>query len=435
MAACSTTLGRALARAKPTTLTPFLYQTATLQQCRPAARVLGRRSLASRAPHDDHVPFADGEALPPSVDAAEAARRTTITGPERAAFETLYKAASADGHPHADTPFQPEIDRAADEYDEDDAHEKPSASLDSLFDAVLSGLPPPGQRPAQHKKKRPVENLATLAEKILRPELEEARKRSRKDATAEAARIRAIRQAEKTRVAQLLESAQTDRELWETLDREVFDLIRKLDLDGLKQNNQQQDATTTTGTSSFSTPPTSTAHHASQGPANSDPRILFPNYPYHLTVAANLLRTNFPSSALPLNILSTIKSLGRSSYALGATTLLYRLLIRTAWVQYASYDYIDELLRDMDNGGIETDPETLKLLDDILTEYQDAMAGRLGTNIRSVWSMDQFAEGIKKIRAWRETVAIRLGTSAHHQGPVRRKTGYGDARPVHSHLR
>lgn len=125
-----------------------------------------------------------------------------------------------------------------------------------------------------------------------------------------------------------------------------------------------------------------------------------------------MLRTEFPSSPLPLSILPTIKSLGRSSYALGATTTLYRHLLRTAWIQHSSYTYIDTLLVDMNNGAIEFDADILTLLDSIIKEHEMARSGRLGREMQLVYGMEQFLEGIKKVRQWRSVVAERLGVSS-----------------------
>lgn len=394
------------------TLVPFLYHTATIQQWKPAAYPIARRSASSRSPRDDDdIPFEHGEPLPPAIDDPTPARKTTITGSERQAFEKLYKKfSSAEEHTHDEIPFRHEIDQIADEwYEEDEDGESApaptsasaSASLDSVFDAVLAGLPAPGQEPKHKKVRKPAGNLQTLAENILRPEVEQARRKPKPEALAEAARIKGMREADKTRVQGLLQHAQTDRELWDILEREVFDMLRRLDLDNTTKSIEQQLSTSPTGTSKTSKPV--------KDDRNDLRRVLFPNYPSHLIFATNLLRTKFPSSLLPLSIIPTIKSLGRSSYALGATTTLYNIIIRTVWVQLASYDHLDQLLTDMDNGGIEPDTQTLEILDGILGEYQDAIFGRFGPSLQAVYRMDHYTEGAKKLQTWREVTAKRLG--------------------------
>jgi hypothetical protein len=352
------------------------------------------------------VPFDSDEVLPPSLDSVESGRKTTITGSERAAFEKLYREFSKNERPQDEIPFQHEIDMIADEwYEEDDEKDSGGASLDSVFDRVMAGLPP--QTKSQFKRPgKPVENMKTLAESILKSEIEEAKKKPREEARAEAARIKGIRQEDKARVEKLLDNAQTDRELWEILEREVFDMIRKLDLDGEKPTTGKQ----AKAAKAKAKADTTTDAKTTQTPISKhDTRILFPNFPSHLLHATRLLRQEFPASTLPLSVLPAIKSLGRSSYALGASTSLYNTLVHTAWTQHASYDYINELLTDMDNGGIEFDTNTLALLDNIIADFWAARRGNLGRVVQGVWSMEHFSEGAKKLQTWRNVVFHRLG--------------------------
>ncbi|KAF2477859.1 uncharacterized protein BDR25DRAFT_299628 [Lindgomyces ingoldianus] len=414
-------------------LLPFLYQTATIQQWNPVTSLVSHRFTSSRYRHYDDIPFESSESLPPSIDGSEAARprKTTITSTERAAFQKLYRKVKVESEPDYDIPFvsSSDRDRIFDEYsDEDDNADTAGSDLDSVFDAVLAGIPP-GSSTQRSRPRKPFENLETLAKSILKPEVEEVKGKSREQALEEAARIKSIREEEKKRVVELLDRVQTDREIWEVLQREVFDMIKKLDLDGLNASIapkkkhvkkakpvleaehsgtifESLNPNPTTGIATPLQPP------SRQNVAEIDPRILFPNYPTLLIYAVHLLRRHFPSSPLPLTILPTIKSLGRSSYALGATTALYNLLIRTAWLQHSSYDYIDELLTDMDNGGIEFDLGTLDLLNKILFEYNEVRGGKFGHLIREVWNLEQFHEGARKLDGWRGVARQRLGAWA-----------------------
>ncbi|KAH7115173.1 hypothetical protein B0J11DRAFT_540024 [Dendryphion nanum] len=438
MPICRGTVG-ALSRSRATstfsaskTLVPFLYQTATIQQRKPTVQPIAHRTLSSRSNREDDIPFETTEALPPTIESYfGSSRKTTITGSERAAFEKLYKNFSAEGsQAHEDLPFNHEIDQIADEwYEEDDDKEPGGSSLDAVFDAVLAGIPEGGP------SKKPLdsgEDLHSLAQRIMRPDSEEMKKKaSMKEVAAEVARIKGIRVTERNRVQLALKNSTTDRELWNVLEHEVFGMIKKLDLDGLRQQQAQQQAegmiedvphseTTPKKKSPKNKSSLAVSSSKSNGsPAsnrpidpNSDPRILFPNFPTHLVYAARLYRIYFPASALPFSILPTLKSLGRSSYALGATSPLYNIIIRIAWTQLSSYDYIDQLLIDMENGGIEFDVKTLETLDWILVEDARAHRGTLGQSIANIWRMEQFEEGSEKIRRWRDVVAQRLGVWA-----------------------
>jgi hypothetical protein len=382
------------------TLVPFLYQTATIQQWKPAAQPIARRNVSSRTSPDDDIPFENAEGLSPAVDTAapepEPSRKKTITGPERAAFEKLYQRAKAEEIPHNGLPFKHEVDQIADEWYEEDDDTKDASSIDKVFDSVLSGgMTTPSVVSRQKKVKKPREDLQSLAESILKPEIDAAKNKRREEAAAQVEKIRNLREEDKARVTALLEKSGTDRELWDILEREVFYPVRKMNLDGLN--------------GSIKIPITTKASSTASTFAAHDRRIVFPNFPTHLITAAQLLRDQFPSSPLLLTILPTLKSLGRSSYALGATTTLYNLLIRTVWVRYSNYDHINELLTDMDNGGIEFDPDTLALLDNILNEYKRGCQGRYGSSLYAMFRMEHFTEGIKRVQIWREEAARRLG--------------------------
>jgi hypothetical protein len=399
MSACSNTI-RALSRVPANkTLLPFLYQTPTIQQWKPAAQHIARRSISRYRPKDEpaaaEVPFETEESLPPALDDAQGPRRTTITGSERAAFEKLYRRFNARGNRQQDKDHEVEIDAIADEYWEPDEEEQPSASLDKIFDeALIKGSVVARERNRsgleQLRSRKPREDLQSMAKHLLertRPVIQKnkAMRPQRKGETSDqAAQLKSLRLRERSRVDDLLTSAKTDRELWETLHSEVFAQVRQLDLDG-------------------------TAPKPKKLKYAPDPKILFSNYPHHLLTALATLRKNFPASPLPLSILPTIKSFGRSSYALGATTALYNQLLRTAWLQQSSYAQIASLLTDMHNGAVEFNADTLTLLDQVLKEHTLARSGQLGKGMQMVYGLDQFNQGIKELTRWRAAVAERVG--------------------------
>lgn len=114
---------------------------------------------------------------------------------------------------------------------------------------------------------------------------------------------------------------------------------------------------------------------------------------------------------------------------MGASTALYNLLLRTAWHQHSSYDLIDELLSDMDNGGVEFDLDTLSTLDSVLSESQSVRRGEMGWAVKTVWSMDVFGEGAKRLQKWRDVIGQRLGVTLEQrarEGKVVRKQEQGE---------
>ncbi|KAJ4346366.1 uncharacterized protein N0V89_010295 [Didymosphaeria variabile] len=416
---------RALTRSRTPSksLAPFLYQTATIQQRNPISRRnASDSSRRSRSEHD--VPF-EGEELPPVINDAKVNRKTTITGSERAAFEKLYKKFNNAEQKEFD---EHELDQIADEYyedDDDNSKDRSPESIDSIFDAVLSGKTPRTDTqfsPVRARSKKSRTDMETLAREILAPE-EEHEKRKKKEAAAQKqVRIRDLRNSEKDRVKALLEAAPTDQALWAVLEKEVFSVIRGMDLENgflarinpksLKSNVQR-----------------AAAGLKSSEISASDPTIVYPNYGYHLLTAAHTLRSNFPASPLMFNILPTIKSLGRSSYALGANTALYKVLIRTAFRQNHSYAQVCSLLQDMDNGGIEYDYGVANLVDEMLDTHHAADKGHYGRGMQAMMRLEFYGEGADKLRAWRSAIRRRLGDFAEEKkerGHLIRKTGRKD---------
>ena len=403
MSLCSCTV-RALSRSRISTsrtLLPFLYQTATIQQWRPATRSIARRNLSSRPNPVDDIPFEDVDGnLPPNIDEAQSARKTTITDTERAAFEKLYKTfnTKGQGRSKGKDGEHEELDQIADEYYEDD-EEGSSNSLDKVFDAVLKGSPrsQDARRDGRRIPPNKTGESARPGKDGIATETSTPKSKLKLAKAAEKERIKKLRLEERERVDRLLKSAQTDQQLWKTLDSEVFDQLRKLDLDAPKSAKKDKSK--------------------AQNPGTLDTRILFPNYPHHLLTAVQTLRTHFPTSPLPLTILSTIRSLGRSSYALGATTQLYRLLLRTAWLQQSSYTLIDTLLTDMETNIVEFDHSILEVIEAVIREHDMARSGRLGREMQMVYGMEMWIEGTRKMRSWKKVVAEKLGVSVR---PVER---------------
>ena len=403
MSACLCSF-RALARSRTSnakTLTPFLYQTATIQQRTSISH--RNASNSSRSPSTDHdVPF-EGEELPPAINDPAADRKTTITGSERAAFQKLYKKFNQAEQKGLN---EDELDQIADEYyedDDDNSKDKSGDSLDSLFDAVLSGkAAQKGPRPPDSAKK-PV-TLESLARNILESGPEDRKRKMKEEAAQKQARIKELRTSEKERVRKLLEAAPTDHELWAVLEAQVFSVIRSMDLDNSKAS----------GSSGRKLKAQALAKTLSKSPSSKadptrDPAVVYRTYSAHLYSAAQTLRTHFPASPLVFNIIPRVKELGRSSYALGASTNLYKTIIRAAFRQNHSYAQICSLLQDMDNGGIEYDYGVLKILDEVLSTHRQATKGQYGRAMQSIMKMDMYEDGLEKLRAWHTVVKKRVG--------------------------
>ncbi|KAI8938797.1 hypothetical protein NX059_004660 [Plenodomus lindquistii] len=416
MSLCSNSL-RAWSRSrvpKSKTLLPFLYQTATIQQCTTATRHDARRSFRSRSNGNDDVPFEDGT-LPPAVE-DEPVRPTTITDTERKAFRKLYQTATRQEQEKGKSGKQHAIvqDEIADEYYEED--EDSPVSLDQVFDDVLKGKPALKARQSPHqsrlqRNKPPPKTAQSTSQK----DPGETQATSPTKAAIKELKLR--RTAELQRFTTLLSTAKTDLDLWALLETHVLTPVRQLDLDGTSKTKADLSATTRLN-----------AKHSKLKFKKSitEPfeenlvkqRILFQNFPHYLIHAVTTLRDAFPSSPLPLSILPAIKALGRSSYALGATTTLYKHLLRTAWLHHSSYATIDALLTDMENSAIEFDADILALLDSIIKEHNMALSGVFGREMLMVYGMEMFGEGVGKIRHWREVLEKRLAPVKSTASPL-----------------
>lgn len=348
------------------TLVPFLYQTPTIQQWHPAVHSQTRRTLATSPNHDDKTPTAveEDDVLPPSLEEVKAARHasaksTTMTRSERQAFGKLYKEFNKDARDQ--NLREDDTDMIADEwYEEDDKEQATEENLDELFEAVLAGLPP--------SKEAPKKTEAPAAAAKRKPPTME--KREKKNTGKREEQTKEVK--ERHRIHKLFEAAHTDRELWLTLEREVLDKIRALDLDGVNKNSKEKAPATP--------------------PSVGDTKVLFHNFPLYLTDAAFTLRRNFATSMLPFSIVPTLKGMGRSAYALGASTPLYNLLIRASWKQYGSFDMVNELLTDMNNAGLEYSERTIGIFNYIQSEYRLARMRRIGVPLGNVYG----AEAVKE---------------------------------------
>lgn len=350
------------------------------------------------------MPF-EGEELPPAIDNPAANRKTTITGSERAAFEKLYKKFNQAEQKGLN---EDELDQIADEYyedDDDNSKDSSAESLDSLFDAALSGKVAPRSTRSSGVTKKP-ETLETRAKDILhRPEPDEKRRKMKEEAAQKQARIKELRISEKARIRGLLEAAPTDHELWAVLETQVFSVIRSMDLDNSKGSGSSGRKLKAQALAK-----TSPKSHSSKIDPTRDPAIVYPTYSAHLLSAANTLRNHFPASPLVFNIIPRMKELGRSSYALGASANLYKVVIRAAFRQNHSYTQICSLLQDMDNGGIEYDFGVLQLLNEIIVTHREAtIQGHYGRAAQAFLKMDMFAEGLEKLIAWQKVVKRRVG--------------------------
>ncbi|TID21993.1 hypothetical protein E6O75_ATG10786 [Venturia nashicola] len=203
--------------------------------------------------------------------------------------------------------------------------------------------------------------------------------------------------AQKDRIEALLAAANTDVELWNVLETELFSPIQLLDLDKktadfrLMARNRAKKSTETINLF-----------------REDHVAIITYVYPVVLKTALDHLIKRFPASTIPFSILPRIKRIGRTSYILGASTSLYNDIINLTYKTYAGFHRINELLQAFDPAGLEFDERTLKILEGIERTGRRALQGREGVNMKLFWTMGITGDGWREVVTWIPTVRERL---------------------------
>lgn len=359
---------------------PFLYQTRTIQQhAVPKKRwPVPELSALPKTPND-HIPFEQGK-HELALEIPDA--KTTITKKEKEIFKKLFALAEAE------------------------AKAEQGAEAAVVKESAKEPLSPKHQRIRE----------ASVEAQRLHPVGFDATKSQEQQAE---------QQRQFTAVKRLLESAKADVELWSTLETHVFQKIIQLDLDAevgavkanLAAEAEKKNLSKTAKKKKMKDTPAATQPTPARNAFSPNPELatLGTNYPLLLVVAMQQLRTSFPTSQLPFAIVPSIKRIGRSSYALGASTPLYNELISLTWRMYSDFTRIDELLQEMENGGLEFDEQTLNILVGIRVQGNDLRKGKFGANRKALWQMDVMQSGWRKVIAWIPVVREVLVAGAQRE--------------------
>jgi len=370
------------------TLTPFLYQTRTIQG--PGSNIGWQAPVARPEPSSwkrlniDHVPFEGIESVE-DVDSQPRTRPSTITDTEQHQFARLFDMLSSS---HAEQLAM-----------------KPGANSRVDGEAFVARFPEPLRDKA---------TAAILGEQQAREELA---KRLKQDP------LYLKRKSRLQAVEEKLCAAKTDVALWDVLEKEAFAIIGKLNLDG--SDDKPSSPTSSALEQSKSDPAKgkkketkrrkSTSAQADAPPFSkremSTLSLIGPNYPSFLLIALRQLRKSFPTSTLPLSILPTVRALGRTSYVLGASRPLYNELIAYRWLIHSDIGAVGELLEEMESNGIGFDAGTLDIIEDI--ESQSSSIKSKGPAIlQQIWAMDAMRQGLGKLEEWKGLVKQRLEEEA-----------------------
>lgn len=414
---CSHTLLKRTPQPQSPFFLTFLYQTRTIQS--------GRWQLSSDHSRDQTpwIPFeTDSQSTLGQQRPYGHQRQSTITNPEREAFRKLFNMVIKNP-PNQSS----ELAKQSDE-ELRTRCQQPEATeiLENAAKAIRQISPPEAE--ILERFPEPLRYMAAVANQKIQ-EQQRMRRIEEELSVLETEPIVLddpvvkLQEAQHAHVEHLLQAARTDHDLWMVLENHVFSVIRRLDLDGKgvkdsskspnpysnDQNKTTQAAQTIrtpskekeVKTEALKTADTSSNNQTSNETENPEQlAIIGPNYPSFLLIAIRQLRTHFPASNLPFQIIPTIKQLGRSSYILGASTPLYNELIAATWHTWSDFRKIDELLKEMDNSGLEFDENTLNLLHKIRKEGEKALMGKQGEVKRLWWNTEMIRSGWDSVVEW-----------------------------------
>jgi hypothetical protein len=353
-------------------------------------------------------------------------RTSTITKSERAIFEKLFEKALAEPSTQRQSSSQ---ELSSDK--EAELGPKGHDVLDLILQRALKHHSAnSARRDGSKSSSNWLSSLQDLAQNVQSRQAKKGEEESRlgpEQETQFLSKADVIRQREYKRVEKLILEANTDAELWDIMEKEVFTVIRALGL------GEEEPADTRPDASSHEQPATFKDLMAAAPIEPSDHlHILGPNYPSILVLAMRQLRHEFPSSSLPLAVLPAMKALGRDAFVLGASTVLYNELIVFVWQKHADLHAICDLLQEMDNGVVDFDENTLDILDSIMLQVEQASKGRFGPAFKVMWNMDIFRRGAQKLTEWRGVVRTRMEADALRRANERQtdKVMYETALPA-----
>ena len=210
--------------------------------------------------------------------------------------------------------------------------------------------------------------------------------------------------------------------IWNACLAKVFPMIKLLDsslrneklsqhkrVEALARNTPNHASKAGTVKASI-TPSTAESALADLPPSVPPLYVISRLYPAALLLAFRLLRTNFPTSPLPLAILPQIRSLGPTSYVLGASSEFYNALIELRWDVYSDLKGIDGLLMEMERSGVEFDVGTwntlVKIGGERFNDLHDVAGGVRGTGF---WERSYNVKWYQKVAVeWKLVIAARL---------------------------
>lgn len=434
----------------PDVLLPFLYQTRTLLSpaapyrsnfrnasrarqhfsCHPHSRAHGSNAQGSDknpTPQHHHPYHASGGQEPQTPK--QRPRHSTITASEKAIFDRIFKDISQSSLEDE----QPEENLEQDSLE--DGPSDPYQDLNAIFEAAIRKLRHQEEQ-AQEGSRR---SIVRFAHRPFQTALDDPASIDRSKfisrvvgdidpgfsrplqfvdgqlveesiGEAEESDLLLKRACDDHRhlVRGMLENASTDVEIWKVLEKEVFSLVKQLDLQ-MKAEKKARRAETKKTKQEVKTNKIPSAAKKALKPTESKAlttntllSILQANYAHYNLYALRLWRRRHPSTPYALHILPHIKSLGPISYVLGASAGLYNEVIFLKWTQYNDVHGLADLMQEMVNQGVESNKVTLEFLRYVDNVRRKDLEGGRGEVIKAWWGLRPVREGWVRVKGFYE---------------------------------
>ena len=202
----------------------------------------------------------------------------------------------------------------------------------------------------------------------------------------------------RTKIERMLQAAETDLEVWQVLEKEVFSLVHELNarIEATEKGKKKRKGR---GSRNYAS---STEEEALfMTPASLPPTVLLSilqtEYPQYLADISRLLRNSFPSSPYALNILPAVRRLGPVSYVLGASTALFNETLLLLWNQESNLHAMADLLDEMDKQGVESNEITIKFLKGLKRVRNTELRGENGAWRRMWWQIADIEKGWQRL--------------------------------------
>ncbi|KAK3936934.1 hypothetical protein QBC46DRAFT_393934 [Diplogelasinospora grovesii] len=416
-----------------------------------------RAARPPRAPSKDAIPFE----LPPDiqVDSEESKERSTITPTEREAFNRIFEEIAArggklptgssqtNGTPMSAAQFSADLKTAAsrhgniiiqDATTQNDARKKPFNDPFRPFTQMVSAedrekallrFPPSLRRAARmaygviepdvnfdgSARGGEADTLAWEQDRAATDHTAGAREEPRRrrvdddmigddllalDPSAKSAETESLRRSERSRVETRMSQCETDFELWDVMEQEVFGMVDKL---GIGEQQQQQPKTKRGRNKVATTTQEKDGEELSM-------QVHGPLYPSYLLYALRLMDQNFATtSPLALSILPRIKELGLASYVLGVSTPFYNALMSIYWRRYGDMGTVFNLLEEMRHAGLYCDEGSLAILHSAEHFFTDCEDGKKGPFLKELAALPDYEVTLKpKFRQWSATIGAHI---------------------------